>query len=90
MSGSGRSFNDSIQAGVVCSWTLNFCEMIVAGPVSQGSMRIVKEPGKSSGDLISEGVMEGAKVRRKEVSLLRALMVSAIVARVVGLVGYVR
>lgn len=87
MSGSGRSFKDSTQAGVVCSWTLNFWEMTVAGPESQGSIRIVKEPGKSSGDLTSEGVMEGEKVRRNEVSLLRALMVSAIVGRVVGLLS---
>jgi len=81
MSGSGMSCSDLMADGVVCSWMLNFCEMIVAGPSSQGSMRMVKAPGKSSGDLALEGVIVGAKVRRKEVSLFRALMVSAMVGR---------
>lgn len=39
---------------------------IIDGPVSQGSTRIVKEPGNKPGD--DGGAAGGSNVRRKEVS----------------------
>ena len=52
---------------------------MVAAPTSQGSMRIVKEPGKRPGD--ESGAIGGLKVSKKAVSPFSDLHVRLMVAR---------
>jgi hypothetical protein len=63
------SFREAMQGAAFCSETEKTELSIVAGPVSQGSMRMVKEPGNRPGE--RRGATGGEKVSRKAVSPLR-------------------
>jgi hypothetical protein len=79
MSGScSNSFKEEIQGLVFCSETEKKLLKIVAAPVSQGSIRMVKEPGNSPGE--DKGAIEGEKVSRKDVSPLSDCTVNDIAA----------
>jgi hypothetical protein len=70
MSGSwSSSFNEEMHGAVLCSDMENMVLRMVAGPVSHGSMRMVKDPGKRPGE--DTGATGGEKVSRKAVSPLR-------------------
>lgn len=74
MSGSSSSsFKEDIHGWVLHSVMENFGLRIWAAPDSHGSIRMVKEPGNRLGG--ETGAMGGEKVRRNEVSPLRAFTV---------------
>lgn len=74
MSGSSSSsFSEDIHGGAFRSVMENFGLRIWAEPESHGSMRTVNEPGNRPGEEI--GATGGEKVRRNEVSPLRAFTV---------------
>ena len=80
MSGSwSSSSKDEMQGCVLCSDTEKKLPRMVAGPVSQGSMRTVKEAGNRAGEC--RGVAGGLKVSRNAVSPFRDLTVSDMFAR---------
>lgn len=67
MSGScSKSFKEEMQGGVFRSEMEKMELKMVAAPVSQGSMRIVKEPGNRPGE--ERGATGGVNVKRKAVS----------------------
>jgi hypothetical protein len=79
MSGScSKSFKEAMQGLVFCSEMEKTVLRIVAGPVSQGSTRIVKELGNRPGD--RRGASGGEKVSRKVVSPFRDCTVSDMAA----------
>jgi hypothetical protein len=72
------SFRDEIHGWVLCSDMEKKLPRIVAGPVNHGSTSIVKEPGKSPGDVSS--ATGGLNVSRKAVSPFSDFTVSDMVA----------
>jgi hypothetical protein len=72
------SSSDDIHGFVFCSEMENMLLSMVAAPTSQGSMRIVKEPGNRPGE--ESGAIGGLKVSKKAVSPFSDLHVRLMVA----------